>query len=310
MTETISKNFALVSLLFALAIGLSVALVAWLISRAVVAVPEEDRAYKDPPPLGFRLIWWPIQAIAYYIEPLVSAKTHAALLTRLRKAGLDFTINPTQFVASRLFGALLVAPVFWWGLASFDHPAPGADGFRTSLYLQLAAFGALCGWAYPAIWLSDLLDTRRRELLKTLPFYLDIITLCVEAGLNMQGAMNQAVAKGPKGVLREEFQRVLRDIRAGKGRADALRDMADRLNEISVTNFTTAVIQAESMGMNLGPVLRAQADQRRIERFLRAEKLAMEAPVKMLFPLIVFIFPCTFIVLFFPIVMKFTHAGL
>ena len=126
----------------------------------------------------------------------------------------------------------------------------------------------------------------------------------------MQGAMNQAVAKGPKGVLRDEIQRVLRDIRAGKGRADSLRAMSERLQEAPVTSFTTAVIQAESMGMNLGPVLRAQADQRRSERFLRAEKLAMEAPVKMLFPLIVFIFPCTFIVLFFPIVMKFIHAGI
>jgi tight adherence protein C len=82
------------------------------------------------------------------------------------------------------------------------------------------------------------------------------------------------------------------------------------MDESVVANFTTAVIQAESMGMNLGPVLRAQADQRRSERFLRAEKLAMEAPVKMLFPLIAFTFPCTFIVLFFPIAMKFIHAGI
>jgi tight adherence protein C len=126
----------------------------------------------------------------------------------------------------------------------------------------------------------------------------------------MQGAMTQAVSKGPKGVVRDEFQRVLRDIRAGKSRAESLRAMADRVSEAAVTNFSTAVIQAESMGMNLGPVLRAQADQRRAERFLRAEKLAMEAPVKMLFPLIAFIFPCTFIVLFFPIVMKFMNSGL
>ena len=122
--------------------------------------------------------------------------------------------------------------------------------------------------------------------------------------------VGQAVAKGPKGILRSEFQRVLRDIRAGKQRAEAMRAMADRLKEPAVTSFTTAVIQAEMMGMSLGPVLRAQADQRRSERFLRAEKMAMEAPVKMLFPLIAFIFPCTFIVLFFPIVIKFMLSGL
>ena len=103
---------------------------------------------------------------------------------------------------------------------------------------------------------------------------------------------------------------MLRDIRAGKARADSLRSMAERLAEPNITSFITAVIQAEKMGMNLGPVLRVQADQRRSERFLRAEKLAMEAPVKMLFPLIAFIFPCTFIVLFFPIAMKFMNSGL
>jgi tight adherence protein C len=185
-------------------------------------------------------------------------------------------------------------------LSLFEQPA--SSGFPAALYGQVALAGALSGWFYPAIWLRDRMALRKRELLKSLPFFLDIITLCVEAGLNMQGAMSQAVAKGPKGVLR--------DIRAGKQRAEALRSMAARLREPSITAFTTAVIQAESMGMSLGPVLRAQADQRRSERFLRAEKMAMEAPVKMLFPLIAFIFPCTFIVLFFPIVIKFMHSGL
>jgi len=160
------------------------------------------------------------------------------------------------------------------------------------------------------IWLNDRLNARQKELLRSLPFYLDIITLCVEAGLNIQGAINQAVLKGPKGAMRDEFRRLLRDIRAGKSRATSMRDMAERLDEASITHFVTAVIQAEKMGMNLGPVLRAQADQRRAERFHRAEKLAMEAPVKMLLPLIAFIFPCTFIVLFFPIAMQFMHSGL
>ena len=86
--------------------------------------------------------------------------------------------------------------------------------------------------------------------------------------------------------------------------------MGGGVQEAAVTNFNTAMIQAARMGMNLGPVLRAQADQRRSERFLRAEKLAMEAPVKLLFPLIALIFPCTFIVLFFPIFTQFMPSGL
>lgn len=310
MNDTLGNNFTLISIALALAIGVSVAVVAWLISKAFADVPAEDREYKDPPPLGFRLAWWPVQWIAHYVEPLSSPKRRAALLVKLRRAGLDYSISPGQFHASRLLLAAVVAAVFLWVLGSFDQPRAGSSGLSRSLYWQVGVVGALLGWLYPVIWLSDRLGARKRELLKTLPFYLDIITLCVEAGLNMQGAMNQAVSKGPKGVLRDEIQRVLRDIRAGKGRATSLRDMAERLTEPSITNFTTAVIQAESMGMNLGPILRAQAEQRRSERFLRAEKLAMEAPVKLLFPLIAFIFPCTFIVLFFPIVMKFLDSGL
>lgn len=310
MAEYLIESATLITLGLALAAGLSAALIAGLLGHAVAAVPEEEREYKDTPPLGFRLVWWPIQWISHYLGPLLFRKTHRSLLAKLRKAGLDYGISPAQFIAARIICALILALMFYWALDSFDRPKPSAEGLGLSTYLRVVAIGLAFGWLYPAIWLKDRLARRRRELLKTLPFYLDIITLCIEAGLNVQGAMSQAVAKGPKGVISEEFQRVLRDIRAGKARAESLRSMAERLNEPGATHFCTAVIQAESMGMNLGPVLRAQADQRRTERFQRAEKLAMEAPVKLLFPLIAFIFPCTFIVLFFPIVMKFMNAGL
>lgn len=309
MENLLLRHGTAVIVIVAILCGLSVTLLVWLLSRVLATVPQEDRSYKDAPPLGFRLAWYPIHWISYFIGPLMSARQHAAVLASLRQAGLDYTITPPQLVAARMVAALSVMGLCWWGIGSFDTARPGETGIALVTYLQIGAVGALLGFFYPRVWLRDLLKVRRSELLKTLPFYLDIITLCVEAGLNLQGALHQAVAKGPKGVLRSEIQRVLRDIRAGKARADALRGMAERLNEPNVTHFVTAVIQAERMGMNLGPVLRAQADQRRSERFLRAEKLAMEAPVKMLFPLIAFIFPCTFIVLFFPIAMKFMHPG-
>ncbi len=238
--KTYLNTNAIITLLLVL-IGCSAALIAWLISRSFINLPKENRTYKDPPPLGFRLVWWPMQWISHYIDPLLSDKTKTTLQTKLRQTGLDYSISPAQFVASRLLCALLSAGFFFLLLASFDNANPNKDGFSTSFYLQVVSFAALFGWLYPVIWLKDRLALRKRELLKTLPFYLDIITLCVEAGLNMQGAMNQAVAKGPKGVLRDEFQRVLRDIRAGKARATALRDMAERLNEPSISNFTTVV---------------------------------------------------------------------
>jgi len=309
MPSSSSDQTAVIVTLIALAIGVSAALAGWLMSRALAAVPEENREYKDAPPLGFRVFWLPIQWISHYISPFVPSRAHAALMTRLRQGGLDYQIGPAQFISARIVSAIVFALILIRGLISLEQ-AGLFERIAVGTYLQTLIFGAIFGWFYPILWLRDRLALRKRELLKTLPFYLDIITLCVEAGLNLQGAMHQAVVKGPKGVLREEFQRVLRDIRAGKGRAESLRAMAQRLNEPSATNFTTAVIQAENMGMSLGPVLRAQADQRRTERFLRAEKAAMEAPVKMLFPLIAFIFPCTFIVLFFPIAIKFMESGL
>ena len=113
----------------------------------------------------------------------------------------------------------------------------------------------------------------------------------------------------PPGALKDEFARLLRDVRTGKPRAEALRELAQRMNLPAVSNFVATLIQAEATGMSLGPILRAQAEQRRVERFARAEKLAMEAPVKLLFPLIAFIFPCVFAILMFPIVMKFMAAG-
>jgi tight adherence protein C len=299
---------SLVVTLLALLFGTAVGFLLMRVGRVVADIPVEDRRYKDPPPLGFRLLWQPIQWLSHPLSGLVSQETTAPLPIRLRKAGLEYTMNAPQFVAGRLLCALTVATGTVGLLKLLGH-GPSGD-FSFDRYWQAAILGALSGWGYCGIWLKDRIASRKRELQKSLPFVLDLITLCVEAGLNLQGAFNQAVEKGPQGILREEIQRVLRDIRNGKARAEALRGMSERLQEASVTNFITAMVQAERVGMSLGPALRAQADQRRAERFLRAEKLAMEAPVKLLFPLIAFIFPCTFIVLFFPIAVQFMSMGL
>lgn len=284
--------------MIATATASAVLLIFWLFSRLVNAVPEQDRTWNDPPPLGFRIIWWPIEWISYYVGPLISSKSQVARLTALRQAGLDYTMNPAQFLSGRIVWGLMSAMLAYWL----------ADSFQI-FSITLLSFAFAIGFYFPAIWLSDLIQIRHKQMIKTLPFFLDIITLCVESGLNINSALQQAVVKGPKGVLQSEFQRVLRDIRAGSNRSDALRNMGQRLNHSAVTNFTSTLIQAEASGMSLGPILRAQSEQRRNERFTQAEKVAMEAPVKLLFPLIVFIFPCVFIILLFPIVMKIIAQG-
>lgn len=285
-------------ILIALMFGACGALLAYWVSQRIVEVPPEDRTYRDRPPPLMRVLWWPIQWVAHYVAPSLSVGFRERLLGKLRLAGMDYALLPAQFVAYRIVLAAIAGLLAWFVVAAVQAP------------WWVIVLAALLGYVMPAIWLRDQVLLRRHKTLKTLPFMLDIMTLCVEAGLNLTGALQQAVAKGPVGPMREELNRALRDIRAGKPRAQALRQLADRMDEPSIHNLVSALIQAENTGMDLGPVLRAQAEQRRTERFVRAEKLAMEAPVKMLAPLIGFIFPCTFLILFFPIVMKFLDIGL
>lgn len=283
----------------ALSTGLSFALVGWLLSRSAAEVPKQDRVWLDAPPGGFRLVWWPLQWVAYYLRALLTERqTHASAM-RLRLAGLDYALDPAQFLAGRLVWALLCAGVGTWLADTFALPAQ-----------WFVVAGVALGYFFPLVWLRDRIDARRRQTFKALPFMLDLITLCVESGLNLNSAIAQAVAKGPVGPLRDEFARLMRDVRAGRTRSEALRELGTRLDMPAVTNFVATLIQAEATGMSLGPILRAQAEQRRTERFARAEKLAMEAPVKLLFPLLFFIFPCVFAILMFPIAMKFLSAGL
>jgi len=283
---------------FAAAMGLSFAMVAWVVSRLAAQVPEQDRVWLDPPPLGFRLVWWPVQWLAHYFGHFMPVKWHGSMLTRLRVAGVDFALEPSQFLAGRMV----------WGLVGGGIGLWLSDSFRLAGPLPFAA-GFGLGFLYPVVWLRDRIDARRRETMKSLPFMLDLITLCVESGLNLTGAIGQAVDKGPAGALKDEFARLLRDVRAGRPRSEALRELAQRMDLPPVSNFVATLIQAEATGMSLGPILRAQAEQRRVERFALAEKLAMEAPVKLLFPLIFFIFPCVFAILMFPIVIKFMASG-
>lgn len=275
-----------------------VLLVAYFVPKLQQEIPGEDRAYMDPLPPILRLLWPLIRFLEYhvcqFIPPDALEKTHR----KLALTGVSYLISAEQFYAIRIistFGGLLLV---YLALAMLHKTSVGA-----------LAFGLLVGFYYPALWLSDVREKRRKAVLKTLPAYLDFITMAVEAGLNMTGAINQAMDKGPPGPLKHEFYMVVRDLRSGLPRADALRRMESRLQMKEITSMVGTVIQAEKMGASLGAALRVQAEQRRIERFQRAEKSAMEAPVKLIAPLMMFIFPVTFIVIGFPIVVKFLNSG-
>lgn len=291
------------NLVIAIAIGCMIGLSFWLamtsIGKLKGEVPQEDREYMDPLPPMLKMVWPLVTFIEYHLTarfpPDWLEKTHK----KLQETGVGYLMSAEQFYAVRVFAAIVTTLVAWVLLGAIEE-----DGFFTLLLF------ALGGYCFPLIWLGDMREQRRKAVLRSLPVYLDFITMAVEAGLNLNGALNQAMDKGPPGPLRNELYMVVRDLRAGVPRADALRRMEKRLDMEEITSFVGTVIQAEKMGARLGTALRVQAVQRRTERFQRAEKLAMEAPVKLILPLIVFIFPVTFIVLAFPIVMKFLMEGM
>jgi len=180
---------------------------------------------------------------------------------------------------------------------------------RSDLDIQvgywLVGLFALLGFYYPKIWVRDQVKKRQFKIIRELPYNLDLLTLSVEAGLDFQAAVGTVVKKGKQGPLVEEMDLMLKELRIGKTRQVALREMADRVALPALSQFVAALIQADRMGTSLGKILRIQSTQMRIERTQRAEKLANEAPVKMLFPLIACIFPTVFMILFGPIVYQF-----
>ena len=175
-------------------------------------------------------------------------------------------------------------------------------------WLWIAIFLAV-GAGYPVIWLRDKVKKRHLAITRALPYNLDLLTLAVEAGLDFQAGVAKVCEKGKQGPLVDELKFMLSQLKIGKTREEALKLMAERICLPSVSAFVNALIQADRMGASLGKVLRIQSTQLRQDRSQRAEKLANEAPVKMLFPLIFCIFPTVFLVLFGPIVFQFLFGG-
>lgn len=279
--------------------GLSVGLLVLMVMYFSANVPEDDRTYMDPLGFKLKLVWPFVQIFSYYFCTNLSDNYLERVEKRLQHTGVSYVVSAEQFVALRIVTAILMTAFTIILILGLD--------MQEYIFVLFAPF---IGFMLPLLWLGDMRKRREGAVIRQMPVYLDFITMAVEAGLNLSGALAQARDKGPLGPLRNEFGIVIRDIRSGTTRADALRRMAERLDITEVSSFVSTIVQAEKMGASMGDVLRIQAEQRRTERFQRAEKMAMEAPVKLVGPLVMFIFPVTFIVIGFPIVMKFMAEGL
>ena len=177
--------------------------------------------------------------------------------------------------------------------------SPFADGL-----VPLSIFGFFLFYVQPMMWLRSSLKKRHLAIMKALPFVLDILTLSVEAGMDFISALQRNCQSRKLDPLNEELLRMTKEIQVGSSRREALRNMADRVRQSDLKSVAFALIQADELGVSIGAILRIQSEQLRSRRFDRAEKLAHEAPTKMLGPLMLCIFPAVFIILLGPVLTQ------
>jgi len=258
------------------------------------AKASED--WRDPPPLIFKLYKPVVRLFSGEILALLPDPMMRRINIRLSTGGMNYAILPEEFFTLKLV-CLVTTTVIAIGLFS--------NGMQYGNEVTLAIIALVpLGFFYPDIWLNDRIGRRRARVAKEFPFLLDLLVLSMRAGLNYSTSLGQAIDNLPNGPVKEEFGKLLREIRAGKIRREALQDLASRMNTKSVSNFVAAINQAEETGGEIVEVLTLQAEQRRVERFNKAEEQANKAPVKMLLPLVLFLFPIIFMLIAFVLIVK------
>jgi len=233
-------------------------------------------------PAGERLAGWTLK-----LHPKTSIDGVSA---RLLAAGLGRSISPTTFLAFK--SALAIGGVFLGSL--FGGAVTGAGG----VLLFAIALGGI-GFLAPDFAVSAKARSRKDRLRAELPDALDLMAVSVEAGMGFDGAISK-LTEHMEGPLADEFALTLSEIRIGESRQDALKKLSDRTGTPELSSFVRAIIQADQLGISLGRILRVQATDSRLKRQAAAEEKAMKAPIKMLFPTVLFIFPAMFLVILGP----------
>ena len=205
-------------------------------------------------------------------------------------AGFEQLIDEYQFVAVQVIW-FMTGVFFAVAFSIMKQP------FLGIIFLALVYF-------YPKIWIRGIIRRRHHEIQKALPNVLDLLTLSVEAGKDFLTSLRDILARRRRDVLGEELERTFREIQLGKQRRVALKELSRRVQQPDLSNVLNSIVQADELGVSIGQILRIQGDQLRGKRFNRAEKLANEAPVKILFPLVLFILPSVIIILMGPLILK------
>jgi tight adherence protein C len=231
------------------------------------------------------------------VSDIIIKFTPAANIQTVQKK-LDLAGNPWGVEAPVYWSMQIVFAAIFGGLLLFLFLF-GSWKPQWYMMLILVLLGVVFGYFFPRLYLDSRIARRQENIRKAMPDALDLLTICVEAGLGFDSAMSK-VTEEWENELGAAFGRVIQEIRLGKLRRDALRDMSDRVGISEMTSFVAAVVQSEQLGVSMSRVLRIQADQMRLRRRQRAEEKARQAPVKMMIPLVFLIFPSILIVLLGP----------
>jgi tight adherence protein C len=266
-------------------------------SRATPLTLEEIELSQ---PFTQRVIAPILKGLAGFITRFTPANTIEATRHNLELAGRPYNWGPTEFFGFRVLGGVVL------GVFAFLLLWMGKQPLQ--IHIIGTIVGTALGFMLPVLWLSSKIRRRQDEIIKALPDALDLLTICVEAGLGFDAAMSK-VAEKWENELSRAFGRVIQEIRLGKLRREALREMEHNVGVTDVTSFVAAVIQADQLGVSMAKVMRIQSEQMRIKRRQRAEEKAHQAPVKMLFPMVFLIFPSIYIVLLGPAVLVIMNSG-
>jgi tight adherence protein C len=245
-------------------------------------------------PFAQRVIVPLLDRFAGLIQRFSPFLVEAGVRAKLVQAGLT-NLDSNQFLAIKGVAAvglpcLLILPSLIAGDLSVKS-------------IVIGAVAGIFGWKAPDIWLSGKISKRKDQITKALPDALDLIVVCVEAGNALEAALSN-VAQRMQGPLAEELERTLREISLGKQRREALRDLSKRTEVPDLMSFIAAILQADQLGVSIAQVLRVQAEAMRVRRRQRAEEQAAKAPVKMLIPLVMLIFPTLMIVILGPAILR------
>jgi tight adherence protein C len=255
-------------------------------------------------PLSERIFLPALRRLGEFVVRFTPENALQGIQHELDLAGNPRGIDARVFFALRIFGAIAgFGFIILMGFISADPTSFFSFQSGVPKVLATAAGAGVLGFYIPTLLLRSRIQRRQDSVVKSMPDALDLLTICVEAGLGFDQAM-QRVSEKWDNELSLAFSRCIQEIRLGKLRREALRDMADRIEVPDLTSFAAAIIQADQLGVSMARVLRIQSDQMRLRRRQRAEKKAHEAPIKMLIPMAFLIFPSIYIVLLGPALLQ------